>query len=204
MCESEALSGTLHGYDYIRGVIFAVAASPEIPMPQQWLLWVFKQRGQLSDEQQADNITDVLMGLLQQQLKDMSDECIMLPNSYRFSENTPDDNNVSRWFRGLLAAHSQLEPVWNHAWMKMGKQAEPQMFVLQKDLRHCLSLFSTFANIPLALEQAAEKGGEAHKEQLDKMLPKIFLSLPESLKTYVKLSGRLVDYLPNQFETFKK
>lgn len=204
MCADSTLTGVLQSYDYICGLIFAVASSPEIPMPEQWLLWVFKQRGRLRDEQQADGLSDALMALLQQQLKDMSDECISLPADYQYPQDISRQNRVSQWFSGLLAGHSQLEPVWQHAWMKMGKQAEPQMFILQKNLRHCLSLFSSFADIPLALEQAAEKGGSTQKERLENMLPKIFLSLPESLTTYVKLSGKLVDYLPNQFETFKK
>ncbi|MFT4937963.1 MAG: hypothetical protein ACI88A_000985 [Paraglaciecola sp.] len=199
---SEELSGSLYSYEYILGLIFAVAAAPEIPMPEQWLTWVFKQRGQLSSEQQADKLTDVLVGLLQQQLKNMSDGKISLPVEFQYPHEIGPKNNVSRWFSGLLAGHSQLEGVWQQAWQKMGAQSAQQIFVLQRDLRHCLSVFSTFADIPLALQQAQDKGGSAKQAKLEGLLPKIFLSLPESLQTYVNLSGKLVDFLPNQFETF--
>jgi uncharacterized protein len=77
---------------------------------------------------------------------------------------------------------------------------ETQMQQLQKDLSHCLYMFTTFADIPLAVKQAENRGND----QLLNILPKIFLSFPETLKTYVGLSGRLVDYLPNQFETFEQ
>ncbi|MFT5676453.1 MAG: hypothetical protein ACI808_002398 [Paraglaciecola sp.] len=198
------LSDSLFSYEYILGLIFAVAAAPEIPMPEKWLIWVFKQRGQLSCEQQADKLTDVLMGLLQRQLKNMSDGKISLPADFQYPHEISPENHVSRWFAGLLAGHSQLENVWQQAWQKMGAQSAEQIFVLQRDLRHCLGLFSTFADIPLALQQAQDKGGSEHQTKLEGSLPKIFLSLPESLQTYVNLSGKLVDFLPNQFETFSK
>jgi uncharacterized protein len=204
LCADGALAGALHSYDYIHGLIFAVASAPEIPMPEQWLPWVIKQRGQLRDEQQADSLSDALMVLLQQQLKDMSDERITLPSEYNYAPNVAANSPVSQWFCGLLAGHSQLEDVWLDAWGKMGKQGDSEIFSLQKDLKHCLRLFSTFADIPLALEQAAEKDGEDKRTELEQMLPTIFLSLSRSLIIYVGLSGRLVDYLPNQFETFQK
>jgi uncharacterized protein len=69
---------------------------------------------------------------------------------------------------------------------------------LQKDLKHCLNMFSTFADIPFALQQASRKGNT----QLETNLATIYQSLPDTLRTYVKTSGKLVDYLPNQFETF--
>jgi uncharacterized protein len=204
LCADTALAGVLHSYDYIGGLIFAVASAPEIPMPEQWLPWAIKQRDSLRDEQQADSLSDALIGVLQQQLQDMSDEHIALPAAYSYSQSGGGHNIVSQWFCGLLAGHSQLEGVWLDAWGKMGERGESEIFALQKDLKHCLSLFSTFADIPLALEQAAEKGGDSKRTELEDKLPTIFLSLSNSLSTYVSLSGRLVDYLPNQFETFKK
>jgi uncharacterized protein len=203
-CSNKELSGSLFSYEYILGLIFAVAAAPEIPMPEKWLVWAFRQRGQLSSEQQADKLTDVLIGLLQRQLKNMSDGKISLPSEFHYPHEISPESNVSRWFAGLLAGHSQLENVWQQAWQKMGLQSEEQIFILQRDLRHCLGVFSTFADIPLALQQAQDKGGSAHRVKLEALLPKIFLSLPESLQTYVNLSGKLVDFLPNQFETFSQ
>jgi uncharacterized protein len=134
----------------------------------------------------------------------MSDGKISFPAEFQYPQEIDPENNVSRWFAGLLAGHSQLESVWQQAWQKMGAQSEKQIFVLQKDLRHCLGVFSTFADIPLALQQAEDKGGSAQQTRLKNLLPKIFLSLPASLQTYVNLSGRLVDFLPNQFETFSQ
>jgi uncharacterized protein len=200
LCESEELLGVLHPYAFIQGLIFAVAAAPEIPMPQKWLPWAIKTSDQLTSTEQADNLTDILMKLLQQQLKSMSEEKIHLPMGITFNQDNQKPSSVAVWCQGMLFGHSQLEPVWQHAWNKMQVCEVSQVQQLQKDLSHCLYMFTTFADIPLAVKQANNRGND----QLLNILPKIFLSFPETLTTYVGLSGRLVDYLPNQFETFEQ
>ena len=200
LCESEELLGVLHPYAFIQGVVFAVAAAPEIPMPETWLPWVLKRSNQLTSTEQADNLTDILMKMLQEQLKSMSEEKIHLPLGITFSQDEQEQSSVAVWCQGMLFGHSQLEPVWQKAWNKMLVSELAQMQQLQKDLSHCLYMFTTFADIPLAVKQAESRGND----QLLNILPKIFLSFPQTLKTYVGLSGRLVDFLPNQFETFEQ
>lgn len=200
LCQSIELQRALHPYAFIQGMIFAVCAAPEIPMPETWLPWIIKTKNQLANEQQADQLTDLLMKLLKYQLKDMSDEKIQIAKGISFDGDTSTDSNVSQWCQGMLFGHSQLEPVWQNAWDKMQVTDQEQMSQLQKDLSHCLYMLSTFADIPLALRQAEARGND----QLSNLLPKIFLSFEQSLITYVGLSGRLVDFLPNQFETFKE
>lgn len=198
LCESEELIGVLHPYAFIQGIIFAVAAAPEIPMPEKWLPWAIKTNNQLTSTEQADNLTDILMKVLQVQLKSMSEEKIHLPMGTTFNQENQQQSSVTHWCQGMLFGHSQLESVWQDAWAKMQVSEAIQMQKLQKDLSHCLYMFTTFADIPLAVEQAQNRGND----QLLNILPQIFLSFPQTLKTYVGLSGRLVDFLPNQFETF--
>jgi uncharacterized protein len=200
LCESEELSGVLYPYAFIQGIVFAVAAAPEIPMPEKWLPWAIKTSNQLTSTEQADNLTDILMKLLQLQLKSMSEEKIHLPIGITFNQDGHKQSSVALWCQGMLFGHSQLESVWQHAWNKMQVSNETQMQQLQKNLSHCLYMFTTFADIPLAVEQAENRGND----QLLNILPKIFLSFPQTLKIYVGLSGRLVDFLPNQFETFEQ
>ncbi|WP_299076801.1 UPF0149 family protein [uncultured Paraglaciecola sp.] len=200
LCESDELIDVLHPYAFIQGLVFAVAAAPEIPMPEQWLPWVIKTSNQLTSTEQADKLTDILMKVLQVQLKSMSEEKIHLPLGVTFHANSQEPSAVALWCQGILFGHSQLEPVWQHAWNKMKISGVSQMQQLQKDLSHCLYMFTTFADVPLAVKQAEKRGND----QLLNILPKIFLSFPETLKTYVGLSGRLVDFLPNQFETFEQ
>lgn len=200
LCQSANLKKALQPYPFIQGVVFAVCAAPEIPMPEVWLPWVIKTNNQIANEQQADQLTDLLMKLLKYQLKDMSDEKVSLPKGMSYAGETGTDIEVSLWCQGMLFGHSQLEPIWQNAWGKMKVADQEHMRQLQKDLSHCLYLLSTFANIPLALRQAEARGND----QLLNILPKIFLSFEQSLITYVGLSGRLVDFLPNQFESFEQ
>lgn len=200
LCDSEVLSDVLHPFDFIQGLVFSVAAAPEIPMPEVWLPWAIKTNNQLTSTEQADQITDILMKVLQVQLKKMSEEKIALPKGVTFNQQGQHQSSVAVWCQGMLFGHSQLEAVWQQAWNKMQVSEKTQMQQLQKDLSHCLYMFTTFADVPLAVKQAESRGND----QLLNILPKIFLSFPQTLKTYVGLSGRLVDFLPNQFETFEQ
>ena len=195
LCEGE-LKGVLHSVDYIRGLIFAVSAAPEIPMPEQWLVWAFDQRGQLASTEQADTLTDILMSLLQGQLREMRDDVIQFPTHYTYQNSTNEPFNF--WLKGLLAGHSQLETVWQSAWNRMVDEHPEKMKAAQRNLKHCLMMFTTFADVPMAIEQAKHQGNLALVESL----PTIFKSLPKALAQYVALSGDLVSYLPDQFETF--
>lgn len=194
------LSQVLHPIDYIQGLIFAVSASPEIPMPETWLVWVFNQRGQLNSPEQADRLTDLLMATFQNQLRLMRDEQLTLPEEYIYPETYNVQPNVSQWLNGLLAGHSRLERVWQNAWQNVAERSADKLPRMQKDLKYCLGMFTTFADIPLAIEQAKKKGNL----QLEENLPTVFLSLSDALNKYVGLSGTLVEFLPDQFETFVK
>jgi uncharacterized protein len=203
LCASEELRGVLFSPDYIKGLIFAVASAPEIPLPDIWLPWVFQRRGQLSSEEQADKLTDLLMKMLQQQLGLMRDERVDLPESLilpeDYQECLPGDIALCQWFAGLLAGHSQLESLWQKAWKSREQKYPHSMPDAIKTLSHCLSMFSTFADIRLAMEQSAQRTDD---DKFARMLPTIYRSLPLALRQYVTLSGELAEYLPNQFESY--
>ncbi len=205
LCQSEALTHALFSVDYLKGLVFAVASAPEIPMPETWLPWIFRQHGQLPDTATADKLTDLLMAMLQHQLRLMRDERVTLDKTYSAPQDAhfieSNELPLSRWCSGVLAGHSQLEDVWNNAWQKMQNHSPQHMILAAKNLTHCLTMFSTFADLPLAYQQAQQRNNE---EQFVSLLPTVFLSLEPALKTYVGLSGQLVEYLPNQFETFSQ
>jgi len=189
----------LHSSDFVGGIIFAVCAAPEIPMPDEWLNWTFKQRGQLASTQQADTIAEVLMSVLQEQLREMRADTFHFPmHGSKLPESPSTELPISKWLSGLLLGHSQLQPVWQHCWQHVESKQADKLPTLQRDLKHCLMMFSTFANIPLAIEEATRKGNLKLLDNFDN----IFAALPEALKTYVDLSGTLTQFLPDQFETF--
>ena len=208
LCQAKSYTGVVFDFHYVHGVITAVAACPEIPMPELWMPWVLKPRSQRLSNDQKDAIAHALMTMLQTQLKRMTDRASLLPDESAFKERelnkisgqTPTDHPLSLWCSGVLTGHAQLESVWANAWDKMMSQVPDELLSRQKQLKHVLSMLSTFANIPLAVEQAQNKGNN----QLEAHLPTIARSLPNTIKEYVDLSGSLVSYLENQFETFVK
>lgn len=197
----EQLSGVLYDADFISGLIFAVSACPEIPMPDTWLPWTIKEHGKLKSAEQADLLGEVLMAMMQKQLKDMRDDNLPWPAHFTYPDPEKADSTCSpvcRWLKGLLAGHQLLEPVWRGAWQKMSEKSVDTLPRKQRDLTHCLKMFSTFADIHGAIEDANRVGNH----ELIEKLPAIFQSLPEAMAKYVALSGELVSYLPDQFETF--
>lgn len=197
-CDNQ-FKGILHDSDFVSGVIFSVCAAPEIPMPDTWLPWAFSQHGQLSCDEDANKIADVLMNALQEQLREMSAESFDYPMQNNVLPASPSiEMPVSRWLKGVLLGHGQLESLWQDCWQQVQKKQPEKLPKLQTDLKHCLMMFSTFANVPMALAQAKRVGNTKLLDNIDT----IFKSLPAALKTYVDIAGELAQFLPDQFETF--
>ena len=208
----------LHPQPYVEGVLFGAGVTPEIPMPDAWLTWTIANHGQMRNTQQADQITDALFAYFKQCLAMMTNNEVALPTYILHmieelkSENLGGDSDISKlladnspsalWLNGLLQAHAHTETVWQNAWKLMqAKSSEvdhEKAEDLAKKLKHSLSMFSTFADIELAKQQAISRG----QQDFEAKLPLIAQSLPSALSTYVEVSGELAAYLPNQFETF--
>lgn len=200
MCSDKVKSQYLHDYHFIHGQIFAIAAAPEIPMPQEWMMWVFKDPDMNTSSADADALTGLLMSLFQYHLRQMRDESVALPDFCSLTERQDENSPLSLWCQGVLSVHQQLEPIWQQAWDRVPPQGAEEGNKLSKSLHHALSMFSTFANIPLALTRLpADKSDE-----LAERLGEIYQALPQALKGYVDVSGSLAGYLPDQFETFKQ
>ncbi len=186
----------LHSQYYVEGCLLGACACPEIPLPDVWLPWVIKQHNQIQNAQQADKITDLLFLYFKHCLAQMQNDSLHIPLYASYTQN--QHYALSQWCEGLLIAHSARESYWQGAWNKMQKQVPEKAPELAKNLKHCLMMFTTFADPTKAIEQAAQKGDM----ELANNLPLIAKSLPQTLSTYIAISGALAAYLPNQFETF--
>ena len=196
------------------GMIFAVAATPEIPMPEQWMPWLIQQSGSRLIDTDVDELADTLMNGLRAHL-DFMRQGLMPVDAQLF---VPVDTNTGvkpsaelvLWLNGLLRVHKLVEPVWQNAWRHLDKKQNagtPDDINTGKNnetpevrLSRCLKMFSTLANIELALkhrnpEQAA---------QLKDNLALLIKQLPALIQDYIKLAGELASALPNQFEMFNK
>lgn len=196
----------------VDGMIFAVAAAPEIPMPEQWMPWLIQSSDSKLVDKDVDKLADTLMNglrahldLMRQSKSPLSSE---LTEAIEVKGVMRPSKELESWLNGLLQVHKQLEPVWQNAWNHLDKRsaqntsddkdklAEPA----EARLSRCLKLFSTLANIELALSYR----NETQVAQLESNIHMLVKQLPSVLADYTKLSGELAQALPNQFETFNK
>lgn len=194
------------------GMIFAVAASPEIPMPEQWMPWLIQSSSSALVDKDVDALADVLMNNLRAHLQCMTDEKPLMPSRCVYSEGDASVEPASaipaelaQWLEGLLYVHQQLEDVWQQAWEKLSAKDAVREGINNSDtpekrLSRCLKLFTTLANVELALQYR----NRSQAQQLKDNLPLLWKQLPAMIQDYIDLAGELSAALPNQFETFTK
>ena len=192
---------------HVDGMIFAVAASPEIPMPEQWMPWLIQSSSSHLIDKDVDKLADTLMNGLRAHLDVMRNEALSLSPDFLLATNTQSGVRPSKalveWLNGLLQGHKHVEPVWQSAWDRFAKQSAAlaeQSESPEVRLARCLKLFSTLANVELALQYRNEK----QTAQLEANLEMLIKQVPSMLRDYIQLAGELADALPNQFETFVK
>ena len=192
--EKLAMVAVLPEQAYLQGLIFGVAACPEIPMPEQWMPWAIRADANTAiSKQQADELADYLMGRLRDTLDSMRKEERLLPEEYQWH-----GNGLQQWLKGLLTAHQQLEKQWQQAW-QMSEQTL-DLPALSGRLNRCLKLFTTLADPRSRLQQTSHE----KRQELTDGLPRLAASLLPMLREYVAISGELVQVLPNQFEVVPK
>lgn len=197
--EKLAMVAVLPEEAYLEGLIFGVAACPEIPMPEQWMPWAIRADANTAiSKQQADELADYLMGRLRDTLDSMRKEERLLPEECQWRGNGLQHDELQQWLRGLLTAHQQLEKQWQQAW-QMSEQTL-DLPALSGRLNRCLKLFTTLADPQSRLQQTPPE----KRQELTDGLPRLAASLPPMLKEYVAISGELVQVLPNQFEVVPK
>ncbi|MAI63501.1 MAG: hypothetical protein CL600_01240 [Alteromonas sp.] len=223
--EKKSFCNVLPSAEKVDGMIFAVAACPEIPMPEQWMPWLIQSASSQLVDSDVDILADTLMNGLRAHLDFMRQGRIALPPHCMETIVTTDagkeemikpSSALSQWLNGLLIVHKNVEPVWQNAWQLAEKKqanidrlnhedaeekaANNEGEAPEVQLSRCLKLFTTLANIDLAYQQRQPQ----HAEQLSKNLPILVKQLPALLKDYTTLAGDLAGALPNQFEMFTK
>lgn len=197
--KSKAMASVLPPHHETDGFIFAIAAAPEIPMPERWMPWLVRaSQGSLRSDD-VDTIADHLMGCLRAHLDAMRHEQVALPSGCRWSKDAGPaiPANLSRWLKGLLAAHHHVEADWQKVWEESAV-SEDHAASRADRLKRSLRLFSTLADVELALRARTPE----QTATLQENLPLLWRQLPGQLNDYVRLAGELAGLLPNQFETF--
>ena len=136
--------GTLT-YNELQGLFFAIACSPEMIPPSDWLPLVFAdEEANYCDVDEANTITQAIMILYNQWNQQVVDGELTIPPSCKPVEmpldNFSDEAPLAQWAQGFLIGHSYLDELWN----------EYALDEWDEELGSCLMVLSFFADRKLA------------------------------------------------------
>ena len=188
---------TLFSAPKVHGILFGVSCVPEIPMPETWLGYVFNHHAKVPDDRALQQLTKSLMDTLAQVLAAIHQADFSFCQDWSRGESWEEPADYTEFLQGVLLTHQAQEPQWLKAWATMPEEAQATH---SKTLQHCLSMLTTFADIPLAISKKSPQ----QQPVFVAALPQLFLSLPRAIEQYAELSGQVAAYLPNQFEQFSQ
>ena len=181
---------------FAEGVITAVGCAPEIPMPPEWMPWVFSQHADHTVELDWEAVTDALVKSLRDTLSVLRRDELPYPPEYKFNPDDARNSAQACWLRGFLFAHQALQPVWQKAWEQLQTNSLDEAEAAAKSLQHCLKVMSVLADPDMINNNDGQT--------LTNNLPAIAKTLPRTLKQYIDLANNLASFLPNQFEQFTR
>lgn len=195
-----ACAALLAPQPFVEGLIIAVAACPEIPLPEQWMPWTIRieENAAVSSTLDLQPLTSSLMQYFTDVLAAMRARKMLVPtrlNSGLSAHQAQVPESVMLWCQGVMTGHQQLESVWQCAWTS---EAAARIDSAEKRLERCLRLFSTLASPDMALQRR----DEASRARLQAALPQLVSQLGIILQDYILLADELAQCLPHQFETF--
>jgi len=183
-------AGTLR-YHELQGFLFAVASSPELVKPSDWMPIVF---GDAEPEYGSIDDARIVVGELMALYNDVNSAVLAgsaaLPADCTFRSevltNLEDDAPVSQWSRGFLRGHEWLGDVWD-AYIPSE---------LDEEFAAMLMTLSFFASKEVAEAFCAETDGK----NLAEMAATIKRVFPMAAAEYANL-GRTIHQVVRQSET---
>ncbi len=171
-------------YNELLGFLFAIACSPEMIPPSDWVPMVFaNDEANYRDSDEANTITETIMILYGQCNQQVLDGNPVVPLSCAPvlppMDNFFDEAPLGQWANGFLIGHSYLEDVWDTL-----IQSE-----WEEELGSCLVVLSFFADIKLAEAYGEEALTEERSiEELAESVLKVF---DEAIVSYAHMGRAL-------------
>jgi uncharacterized protein len=171
-------------YCELAGFLFAVACSPEMVQPSEWLPLVFNEKeGGFATMDEAQEILPVVMALYNYANSGVLEGEPALPpdctvRAEAVSNHEPDAP-VSQWARGFASGHDWLENLWDeYTPAEFGEELGADLLVL-----------SFFASRQLA--EAYRKEIKSEGEPLEELAGEMLEALPEAMRSYAHI-GRSI------------
>ena len=173
----------------LQGFFFAIASSPEMIAPSEWLPMIGNDEDlNFTDQNEAQEILGLVMALYNEINTAVLERSNALPARCAFEEdvskNFGDDSSISQWSRGFAVGHDGLAEVW-----------EEYLFgELDEECGATLMVLSFFGSRQLAnayyadIKPGRRKKGDESFEDFAKTMRTMF---PDALASYAHI-GRSI------------
>lgn len=180
--------GTLRFHE-LQGFLFAIASSPEMIPPSEWLPMIGDDEGlNFADQDEAQEILGLVMALYNEVNTAVLERSSTPPTGCAFDKdilkNFEDDSPISQWSRGFASGHDWLAEVW-----------EEYLFdELDEECGATLMVLSFFGSRRLAnayfsdMRPSRLESGDEPFEEFAKTMRKMF---PDALASYAHI-GRSI------------
>ena len=180
-------------YEQLAGFVFAIACSPELTPPSEWLLMVFNdQEAGYATLDEAQQVLTAVMALYNRTLQGMDEQHVELPPGIDIrtpaAANFDAASPLSQWARGFTEGHGYLEELWD--------AYTPES--LDEELGGCMMVLSFFSSRELAEAYRSEfKNREPTVEETAENILRLF---PDAMKSYAHLAWSIQTVLREHHE----
>lgn len=180
----ERPQGTLR-YHELAGFLFAVASSPDVVQPSEWLSLIFDERPGFATIEEVRDILPVVMALYNHVTAGVLEGTPALPPGCAVHDeplaNLDRGAALSQWARGFVDGHDWLVETWE-AYL-------PDE--LDDEMSASFTVLSFFASLELA--QAYRDEMNAHDVSLEELAGEMLAALPQAMQGYARLGRELFE-----------
>ena len=168
----------------VRGFLWAIASAPTDIEIEDWLPYIFEgDDANFRDDAEEENITVLLLNLLDEQYQRIEDDDSELTASeYHWHEAEDQRWPLTAWCSGLLKAHYWQEDIWNELLAETEPvKTEDGIFDIVEEIDSTLSIAALFADIAGAMEDAEESADVflASMAEIAEQLPWVMMNYAE-------------------------
>jgi yecA family protein len=181
-------------FQELQGFLFAVACSPELVRPPDWLPIISNDEDiGFDDQSEAEQILDLIMILYNQVNIAVLERSNKMPMGCEFQEaieaNLDEKVEISQWSRGFMLGHDWLAGLWD--------ELVPES--LDEECGSCAMVLSFFSSKRLAeayyLETTTSPKHRKPGESFNEFAEKIRNLFPDALASYAHLGRTISEVL---------
>ena len=198
LSDSKRPDGTLC-FQELQGFLFAVACSPEMIPPSEWLPIISNEKDiGFRDEAEAQCILEQIIGVnnsinvgVLERSKEMPQGCTFQAD---INENFDENAAISQWSRGFIVGHDWLADLWD----------DYLLDEMDEDFASTAIVLSFFASKKLAelyhLESTTTPRRRKHRVPINEFAETIRRLFPDALSAYAHIGRTISEVLMDSRE----